>query len=74
MYRLELQVAMALCLAVHQDDEAWRWHERLGHTKFSSLEKMSKLEMVRGLPLINHTKQFCNTCVLAKHHHCVFLK
>jgi hypothetical protein len=30
MYRLELQVAMPLCLAVHQDDDAWRWHERLG--------------------------------------------
>jgi hypothetical protein len=27
MYRLELQVARPLCLAVHQDDDAWRWHE-----------------------------------------------
>jgi hypothetical protein len=27
MYRLELQVARPLCLVVHQDDEAWRWHE-----------------------------------------------
>jgi hypothetical protein len=39
MYRLELQVARPLCLAVHQDDEAWRWHERLGHANFVSLEK-----------------------------------
>jgi hypothetical protein len=27
MYRLELQVTRALCLMVHQDDDAWRWHE-----------------------------------------------
>jgi hypothetical protein len=27
MYRLELQVARPLCLVVHRDDEAWRWHE-----------------------------------------------
>jgi hypothetical protein len=60
MYRLELQVARPLCLAVHQDDEAWWWHERLSHANFGSLEK---LEMVRGLPLISHAEQFCDTCV-----------
>jgi hypothetical protein len=27
MYRLELQVARSLCLAVHQDDDVWCWHE-----------------------------------------------
>jgi hypothetical protein len=54
MYRLELQVARPLCLAVHQEDEAWRWHERLGHTNFGSLERMSKQDMVRGLPSISH--------------------
>jgi transposase InsO family protein len=30
--------------------------------------------MVRGLPPISHAEQFCDTCVLAKHHHGVFLK
>jgi transposase InsO family protein len=72
MYRLELQVARPLCLAVHQNDDAWRWHERLGHANFGSLEKMGRLEMVRGLPPINHIEQFCNTCILAKHHRGVF--
>jgi hypothetical protein len=74
MYRLELQVARPLCLAMHQDDEAWRWHERLSHTNFGSLEKVSKLEMVRGLPLIIHAEQFCDTCVMAKHYRGVFPK
>jgi hypothetical protein len=35
---------------------------------------MGRLEMVRGLPPISHAEQFCDTCVLAKHHHGVFLK
>jgi hypothetical protein len=68
MYWLELQVARSLCLAVHQDDDAWCWHERLSHANFGSLEKMDRLEMVRGLPPISHAEQFCDTCVLAKHH------
>jgi hypothetical protein len=74
MYRLELQVARPLCLAVHQDDDAWCWHERLGHANFGSLEKMGRLEMVRGLPPISHADQFYDTCVLAKHHRGVFRK
>jgi transposase InsO family protein len=74
IYRLELQVVRPLCLAVHQDDDAWRWHERLGHVNFGSLEKMGRLEMVRGLPPISHAEQFCDTCVLAKHRRGVFLK
>jgi hypothetical protein len=39
-----------------------------------SLEKMGLLEMVRGLPQIDHVEQFCNTCVPAKHRHGAFLK
>jgi transposase InsO family protein len=74
MYQLELQMARPLYLAVHQDDDAWRWHERLGHTNFGSLEKMGRLEMLRGLPPISHTEQFYDTCVLTKHHRGVFPK
>jgi transposase InsO family protein len=74
MYRLELQVTRPLCLAVHQDDDAWRWYERLSHANFGSLEKMGRLEMVRRLPSISHTEQFCDTCVLVKHRRGVFLK
>jgi hypothetical protein len=34
-YRLEPQVARPICLTVHQDDDAWRWHERR-HANFRS--------------------------------------
>jgi transposase InsO family protein len=67
-------VARPLCHEVHQDDDAWRWHERLSHANFGSLEKMGRLEMVRGLPPISHTEQFCDTCVIAKHRRGVFPK
>jgi transposase InsO family protein len=35
---------------------------------------MGRLEMVRGMPPISHTEQFCDTCVLAKHRRGVFPK
>jgi hypothetical protein len=35
---------------------------------------MSKLEMLCGLPTINHANQFCDTCVLAKHRRGAFPK
>jgi hypothetical protein len=35
---------------------------------------MGRLEMVRMLPPISHAEQFCDTCVLAKHHRRVFPK
>jgi hypothetical protein len=74
MYRLELQVARPLYLTMHQDDDAWHWHERLGHANFGSLETMGRLEMVRRLPLISHAEQFCDTCILVKYRRGVFLK
>jgi hypothetical protein len=34
LYVLHVQMAQPLYLVVHQDDEAWRWHERFGHLHF----------------------------------------
>lgn len=74
LYILRLQVARPLCLAAHHDNGAWLWHERLGHVNFGAIEKMSRLEMARGLPRIDHVEQFCDTCVLTKHRHGAFPK
>jgi transposase InsO family protein len=35
---------------------------------------MGRLEIVLGLPPISHVEQFCDTCVLVKHHRGVFPK
>ena len=31
-------------------DYTWLWHRRLGHTSMHTIEKLSKLDLVRGLP------------------------
>jgi len=31
-------------------DDTWVWHRRLGHASMHTIEKLSKLDLVRGLP------------------------
>jgi hypothetical protein len=38
LYVLNVQVAQPLCLAAHQDDEAWQWHEHFEHLHFEVLK------------------------------------
>ena len=66
-------MARPLCLAARKDDEAWRWHERCGHLHFDALHKLGKEDMVRGLPVIKHVGQFCDTCVITKQRRAPFL-
>jgi transposase InsO family protein len=72
LYILHLNRAKPLCLAARKDDEAWRWHERYDHLHFDALHKLSKDDMVRGLPAISHVGQFCDTCVITKHRQAPF--
>ena len=67
LYILHIKMASPLCLAVRKDDEAWRWHEWYGHLHFDALRQLSKDDMARGLPVISHVGQFCDTCVITKH-------
>lgn len=48
--------------------DSWMWHRRFGHLNFTNLQKMQKLEMVVGLPMIEDVKSVCEGCVLGKHH------
>jgi hypothetical protein len=68
LYILHLNMAKPLWLAACKDDEAWRWHER-----FDALHRLARDDMVCGLSAIDHVGQFCNTCVITKHHHTPFL-
>jgi hypothetical protein len=56
LYVLNVQVAQPLCLAARRDDEAWQWHERFGHLHFEALKRLSAMEMVRGLPCLDHVE------------------
>jgi hypothetical protein len=42
------------------------WHEQFGHLHFEALHKLSKAAMVHRMPVINHVKQLCDTCITTK--------
>jgi hypothetical protein len=42
------------------------WHERFGHLNFRALHKLSRGDMVKGLPDTGQVEQVCEDCVLAK--------
>jgi len=66
LYILHLEAAQPLCLAARKDEEAWQWHERFGHLHFDALRRLSKEEMARGMPVVDHVEQVCDTCVTTK--------
>jgi len=69
MYKLKLR-----CLKLDVEDEAMKWHFRLGHLHFGGLTELVLKEMVRGLPNIEFKKNFCEDCVLGKHQRASFPK
>ncbi|KAH9715667.1 hypothetical protein KPL71_021147 [Citrus sinensis] len=52
--------------AIQNQDQSWTWHLRYGHLNFGGLELLSKKNMVKGLPYINHPNQLCEGCLLGK--------
>jgi len=54
------------CFISLQKDK-WIWHKRAGHVSMETISKISKLDLVRGLPKINFEKdKVCETCVRGK--------
>ena len=66
MFHLNIQNDVAKCLKACYKDASWLWHLRFGHLNFGGLELLSKKEMVKGLPCINHPDQLCEGCLLGK--------
>ena len=45
-------------------DYTWLWHRRLGHTSIHTIEKLSKLDLVRGLPSLKFKNdRICGACI-----------
>jgi hypothetical protein len=38
--------------------ELWKWHRKLGHLTFDLLSRLSKLNLVRGLPRLSLRKSW----------------
>ncbi|CAN1215725.1 Retrovirus-related Pol polyprotein from transposon TNT 1-94, partial [Linum perenne] len=57
-----------LCLHSVKEDNQFLWHMKLGHISTSVLSKLSRKNLVRGLPKIESKKEFfCDACVKGKH-------
>jgi len=49
------------------NDNKWVWHRRLGHGNWRLISKLSKLQLVRGLPNIDyHSDALCGACQKGK--------
>ncbi|KAE8727985.1 hypothetical protein F3Y22_tig00004899pilonHSYRG00012 [Hibiscus syriacus] len=66
MFLINIQNDVAKCLKACYKDSSWLWHLRFGHLNFGGLELLSKKEMVKGLPCINHPDQLCEGCLVGK--------
>jgi len=49
------------------NDKKWVWHRRLGHANWRLISKLSKLQIVKGLPNIDyHSDALCGACQRGK--------
>jgi hypothetical protein len=55
------------CFLDGSSSELWKWHGKLGHLSFNLLSRLSKLNLVRGLPRLRIEKELvCASCRHAK--------
>ncbi|GJR48107.1 uncharacterized mitochondrial protein-like protein [Tanacetum coccineum] len=64
LYKAQLKVGKPYCLQTNIDEESWLWHVRLGHIGFGAVNLMHKL--AKGLPVIKHQDQLCESCMVGK--------
>jgi hypothetical protein len=56
----------SICLAAINENN-WLWYRRLGHVNMELLSKLSKLDLVKGLPITKFVKdKICDACQLGK--------
>ena len=66
MFLLNIQYDVTKCLKTCVNETSWLWHLRYGHINFDNLNLLSKNELVKGLPSIDHPDQLCEGCLLGK--------
>jgi hypothetical protein len=62
-----------MCLSIKAAETSWRWHARNGHLSLLALQKLSKGEMVCGLPAIDDISKVCDDCLISKQKRAPFL-
>ena len=66
IFLLNIHNNIAKCLKAYHKDPFWIWHLRYDHLNFEGLELLSKKNVVKGLPYINHPDKLCEGCLLGK--------
>ena len=62
----ELVDQKVICL-LSVNDKKWVWHRRLRHANERLISKLSKLQLVKGLPNIDyHSDALCGACLKGK--------
>jgi hypothetical protein len=55
------------CFFAGSSSELWKWHRKLNHLSLDLLSRLSKLNLVRGLPQLRFEKELvCAPCRQAK--------
>jgi hypothetical protein len=55
------------CFLASSSSEQWMWHRKLGHLSFDLLSRLSKLNLIQGLPQLRLEKELvCAPCRHAK--------
>ncbi|KAH9651322.1 Integrase catalytic domain-containing protein [Citrus sinensis] len=68
VYIIDIECASTLdkCFSTLHDD-CWLWHRRLGHASMDLISKISKNDLVKGLPKIGFQKdKICEACQFGK--------
>ena len=66
LYKIPLKIGQPNCLLTKLKEEPWRWHARLGHISFKTIQTMAAQKMVHGLPEIKEENQLCDSCLVGK--------
>nr|GFC16529.1 zinc finger, CCHC-type [Tanacetum cinerariifolium] len=72
LYSIRLQIEAPICLLANVDNQAWLWHARLGRLNFDNISKMTRKNLVDGIPRIDHAGHVCDACLLGKHNRTPF--
>ncbi|KAK9151265.1 hypothetical protein Syun_009574 [Stephania yunnanensis] len=63
----EMNMQNVSCLSAQSECDAWLWHRRLGHSSMENLSKLTKHDLVKGLPKCTFKKEKeCEPCILGK--------
>jgi len=63
-----------MCLNAKIKDPSWLSHMLYEHLNFGDIKFLSKQQLVKVLPFIDHSEQPCKECLLGKHYQNSFPK